>query len=106
MGVKQIANMAELDAALKEAGDKLVIVDFYAEWCGPCKRIAPDIKKLAEEHTDVVFLKVDVDEAEDVAAAKGIEAMPTFHFYKSGDKVVEFTGANLEQLKKHLDELK
>ncbi|KAG9345826.1 hypothetical protein JZ751_008982 [Albula glossodonta] len=77
------------DKALKEAGDKLVVVDFTATWCGPCQSIGPFFKKLSEEpeNSNVVFLKVDVDDAQDVASACDIKCMPTFHFFKNGKKV-------------------
>ena len=71
-----------------------VVVDFTASWCGPCQRIAPVFAKLAEEMTDVVFVKVDVDENAEVAEECGIQSMPTFQFYKSGEKVHEFSGAS------------
>nr|ACM09596.1 Thioredoxin [Salmo salar] len=82
--------------ALKEAGDKLVVVHFTATWCGPCKNIAPFFKGLSEkpENSNVVFLKVDVDDAADVAQHCEIKCMPTFHFYKNGEKVDDFSGAN------------
>lgn len=60
--------------------------------------IAPTFEKIASENPDIVFVKVDVDEADDVAAMCGIQAMPTFQFYKSGAKVDEFRGANVAQL--------
>ena len=62
--------------------------------CGPCKFIAPIFEKLAEENPEAEFVKVDVDDADDVAAAVGIQAMPTFHFYKGGVKVDEMMGAD------------
>ena len=52
---------------MKENQDKLVIVDFYAAWCGPCKIIGPKAEALSEEFTDVAFAKVDVDENEETA---------------------------------------
>ena len=57
---KSITNMEEWDASLKEAGDnnQLVIVDFYATWCGPCVKLAPTFAELSEKHTEVLFLKV------------------------------------------------
>ena len=98
-GVAQLATKADFDAALADAGDKLVVVDFTATWCGPCQRIAPVFAKLAEEMPDVVFVKVDVDENEDTAQACGIQAMPTFQFYKSKAKVDEFSGADEAKIK-------
>lgn len=61
---------------------------------------------MAEENPDVVFVKVDVDEADDVASACGISAMPTFQFYKGGNMVHEFSGASEQILKAKVDELK
>lgn len=88
---------------LSEAGVKLVVVDFYATWCGPCKVIAPKIEEMAKEMTDVVFLKVDVDECEDVAQAHGISCMPTFLFMRDSKKIDEFSGASEAKLREFVN---
>lgn len=97
--VQQVKNQAELDAAIKEAGEKLIVIDFFATWCGPCRNIAPFVEKMAGEHADVVFLKVDVDEAEDCAATYGVDVMPTFIFLKNGNKIHDIKGASESKLR-------
>eukprot|EP01134_Creolimax_fragrantissima_P007224 CFRG7224T1 len=79
-------------------GDKLVVIDFFAVWCGPCKVISPFVESLEEKYANVSFVKVDVDELEELAGECGIQAMPTFQFYKGGKKVAELKGANKEKL--------
>ncbi|XP_037091936.1 thioredoxin-2-like [Pollicipes pollicipes] len=98
MSVTQVQSTDEFKSKLKEAANKLVVVDFYATWCGPCKMIAPKIAAMAKEHTDVVFLKVDVEELDDLAADYEINCMPTFIFIKQGEKVTSFSGANADRL--------
>lgn len=71
-----------------------MLIDFFAEWCGPCKAISPHIERLSEEHQNVKFFKVDVDQLSEVAAENGISAMPTFLFFKNGEKVETVRGAN------------
>merc|ERR1712196_268307 len=105
-GVTELKTKAEFDKTLTDAGDKLVVVDFTATWCGPCQRIAPVFVQLAEEMPEIVFVKVDVDENEDTAGACGIQAMPTFQFYKSGTKVHEFSGASEEKIREALAKFK
>ena len=86
-GVKQLKTKAEFDAELAAAGGKLVVVDFTATWCGPCQMIARRSSyEFSEKNPDVVFVKVDVDENQETAAACGINCMPTFQFYKNGAK--------------------
>ena len=85
--VHTVADLDDLKKQLESAGSKLVVVDFYATWCGPCKMIAPQVEAMDKEMDDVVFLKVDVDEAEDVAQEYNITAMPTFVYLKDGKKV-------------------
>merc|ERR1712070_104838 len=98
-GVEQLATKKAFDACLADAGDKLVVVDFTATWCGPCQRIAPVFVTLAEEFPDVVFVKVDVDDNDETAQACGISCMPTFQFYKEGLKVHDFSGASEEKIR-------
>lgn len=74
--------------------DKLVVVDFWAEWCGPCRLITPIIHELAEEYTDkVVFGKVDVDSNSTLAGQFGIRNIPTVLFIKGGKVVDKQVGA-------------
>ncbi|XP_022222536.1 thioredoxin-2 [Drosophila obscura] len=97
--VYQVKDKADLDAQLKQAGSKLVVLDFYATWCGPCKMIAPKLAELATQYADnIVILKVDVDESEDIAMDYNICSMPTFVFIKNSSKVEEFAGANAQRL--------
>ncbi|XP_058110575.1 thioredoxin H-type [Magnolia sinica] len=77
---------------------KLVVVDFTASWCGPCRFIAPVLSELAKKLPDVIFLKVDVDELKSVAQDWAIEAMPTFMFLKEGKIVDKVVGARKEEL--------
>ncbi len=70
-----------------------VIVDFWAEWCGPCKILAPIIDELAKEYVGkVVFAKLNVDEAKDIAINFGISAIPTLIFFKKGKPVDALVG--------------
>merc|ERR1712228_329689 len=89
----------DLDAQLTNAGAKLVVIDFHAVLCGPCKMIAPHLEEMSKTMNDVVFLKVDVDDCEDIAAKYNITAMPTFIFLKNKEKAADLTGANLDKLK-------
>ncbi|NP_001279960.1 Thioredoxin-like [Callorhinchus milii] len=99
MPCKHLETLNEFNCALKEAGDKLVVIDFHASWCGPCKAIAPFYQELSEQYTNVIFCKVDVDDAEEITETCVITSMPTFLFFKNEVKVSQLTGANNEKLK-------
>jgi len=98
--IVELETKEDFDNFMKEAGEKLVVVDFFATWCGPCKKMSPTIKKLAEEYADKVFFaKVDVDENSETAEEQDISAMPTFKLYKRASQVDSLTGANADKLK-------
>ncbi|KAH7417889.1 thioredoxin-like protein [Cadophora sp. MPI-SDFR-AT-0126] len=97
MGVHNLASKADFTTALKD--NKIVVLDCFAVWCGPCKVIAPQVVKFSDEFPDAHFAKLDVDEVPDVAQELGIRAMPTFLIFKDGEKVKEVVGANPNALK-------
>ncbi|KAI9140033.1 thioredoxin-like protein, partial [Paraphysoderma sedebokerense] len=78
-----------------------VIVDFYANWCGPCKMLAPIIQKVIEaENGKVKLVKIDVDEANEVAAKYQVAALPTVSAFKEGKEVDKFVGLRDEKFLK------
>ncbi|KAJ4332710.1 mitochondrial thioredoxin [Ascochyta clinopodiicola] len=84
------------------SGHTYLIADFYATWCPPCKTIAPIYNQLSTAHAQsgkFAFVKVNVDEAREIAAQYGIQAMPTFLLFKDGKQIEEIKGADPRKLK-------
>ncbi|KAI4389947.1 hypothetical protein MLD38_002111 [Melastoma candidum] len=77
---------------------KLIVVDFTASWCGPCRFMAPIFEELARKKPDAIFLKVDVDELPAVAEEWEVEAMPSFILLKGGKLVDRVVGASKNAL--------
>ena len=83
--VKELNGLNELNEVIKN--NNKVLVDVYATWCGPCKMLSPIIDKISEEEKNVVVLKTDIDENEDIAAAFGVEAIPTLLVFENNELV-------------------
>lgn len=89
--------------------DKLVLVDFWAEWCGPCKMIAPILDQIAQELDDeLVIGKLDIDENQVTAMAFGVMSIPTLLLFKNGEPVDRIVGYQpkpqlMARLQPHLD---
>ncbi len=84
--------------------EKTVLLDFYADWCGPCRMVAPVVDEIAEERDDVLVGKVNVDEEQELASQFGVFSIPTLVVLKQGKVVAQTTGARpkekiLEMLK-------
>lgn len=90
--VKLISEVADLPTSGS------VVIDFFAQWCGPCKKIAPAFEKLAEVYPSITFLKVDVDESPELVDKYDVNAMPTFVFLKDGVVVKRIEGADLRAM--------
>ncbi|GAB4839922.1 hypothetical protein Ancab_020632 [Ancistrocladus abbreviatus] len=83
--------------------NKLMVIDFSASWCPPCRFMEPIVDGFSTTYTDVEFIKIDVDELEGVSTEFGVEAMPTFVFVKKGKEVDRIVGANKDELQQKIE---
>ncbi len=74
------------------SNNEVVFVDFYANWCGPCKMLAPSIEKLADEHPEVKVVKIDVDQEQTLAMQYQVQSIPTLITFKNGQPVARQLG--------------
>ena len=101
-GVLHITSADEFNQIVKGSADKLIVIDFSATWCMPCKMIAPAFEEMSNpsgEFANVVFVKIDVDEVPDLAEKYQVQAMPTFLFLRGDKEIDRFSGASVEKLR-------
>lgn len=81
---------------------KIVLANFSATWCGPCKMMAPFYSELSEKYPSIMFLLVDVDELTDMSTSWEVKATPTFFFLRDGQQIEKLVGANKPELQKKI----
>ncbi len=86
----KILTSADFDSSI--AGVERALIDFYADWCGPCRMIAPTIEAIAEERADVFVAKVNVDNSPELAIRYGISSIPTMLVFKNGELTSKIVG--------------
>eukprot|EP00629_Pelagomonadales_sp_RCC1024_P016640 CAMPEP_0119280606 /NCGR_PEP_ID=MMETSP1329-20130426/23048_1 /TAXON_ID=114041 /ORGANISM="Genus nov. species nov., Strain RCC1024" /LENGTH=151 /DNA_ID=CAMNT_0007281201 /DNA_START=156 /DNA_END=607 /DNA_ORIENTATION=+ len=104
--VKAVHTTNEFYEAVADAKKRkrLLLCDFYATWCPPCRKAAPIYGRLSEQYDKCDFIKLDVDECKGVARKEEVSAMPTFKLYKNGEAVYTCTGFDVTTIKAKLEE--
>ena len=88
-----IIELSSHDFDKEKIKNKLLLVDFWAEWCGPCKSMHPIFTRMAKKYKSVRFARVNVDNAQDIAMRYGVQSIPTFIMFKNGEVVNTMVGA-------------
>lgn len=105
--VKEIETIENFVEFITNKDISFTVIDFFADWCGPCKKIAPFVDKLADKYPTVSFCKINADRKElaPVCEACKVSALPTFCFFRAGKYVTNITGANERNLENKIVEL-
>ncbi|KAI4379535.1 hypothetical protein MLD38_005816 [Melastoma candidum] len=98
-----IHSTQEFLSALSQAGDKLVIVEFYGSWCASCKALFPKLCRTAAEHPEILFFKVNFDENKPMCKSLNVKVLPYFHFYRGSDGQLEYFSCSLAKFQKIKD---
>ncbi|XP_042415888.1 thioredoxin-like 2, chloroplastic [Zingiber officinale] len=98
-----IHSTQEFVDALSQAGERLVIVEFYGTWCGSCRALFPKLCMMAKEHPEILFLKVNFDENKPMCKRLNVRVLPYFHFYRGADGLLESFSCNLAKFQKIKD---
>ena len=98
--LRQLHSEEEFEQVITDSNYKATIVDFTAAWCQPCQTIGPIFEEFSKSFSQINFIKVDVDELEDLARSQGVGAMPSFFVYQQGVKVETMVGAIKDDLYK------
>ena len=93
-----IIENVESFTTLMKTETRPIIIDFFADWCGPCKKIAPHFEDLSGIYKKILFAKIDIDENEEVAGFLGVTSLPTFILFKNGKEVSRMMGASISGL--------
>ncbi|XVE97997.1 hypothetical protein REPUB_Repub03eG0067400 [Reevesia pubescens] len=95
-----IHSTQEFLSALSEAGDRLVIVEFYGTWCASCRALFPKLCRTAQEHPEILFLKVNFDENKPMCKSLNVKVLPYFHFYRGAHGQLESFSCSLAKFQK------
>ncbi|XWS26705.1 hypothetical protein CRYUN_Cryun26dG0053300 [Craigia yunnanensis] len=98
-----IHSTQEFFSALSEAGDRLVIVEFYGTWCASCRALFPKLCRTAQEHPEILFLKVNFDENKPMCKSLNVKVLPYFHFYRGAHGQLESFSCSLAKFQKIKD---
>ncbi|KAI4380753.1 hypothetical protein MLD38_006906 [Melastoma candidum] len=98
-----IHSTQEFLGALSQAGERLVIVEFYGTWCASCRALFPKLCKTAQEHPEILFLKVNFDENKPMCKSLNVKVLPYFHIYRGADGQVESFSCSLAKFQKIKD---
>ena len=88
-----VMELTSHDFDQKKSENELLLVDFWAEWCGPCKSMHPIFSRMAKKYKSVRFARVNVDNAQDIAMRYGVQSIPTFIMFKNGEVANTMVGA-------------
>jgi thioredoxin 1 len=88
--MKEINGVTEFKEAIKEG---MVLVDYFAEWCSPCKMVSPILEEISKERNDIAIVKVNVDDNQQIAMDYGVQSIPTLMLFRDGQKQDSMIGA-------------